>query len=1269
METLVKLKFGDGNFQQGFNQKRNKITITNPEGKSTEIEIQLPSAPEIPVLYQKWLYRYGLLTNPLRISFKRKQVTNFSWPECYRECEQFAQDLLTHLNDWLLDIKPQLEELIKVNPDSEIIFVIDTQDIKSQSTKDILHRLPWREWDHLYESYCLETALCLNESQIHVKEVENKEIFRRVKVTSIFGARQNIDIQIDRKLIEKLQQRGAELTFLSQPQRPDFIELWDEPCDILFYSGHSQTDKTNQVGYLQINQEESLNPEEIKNTFREAIAKGLKLAIFNSCDGLGLAQQFANLGLPYIIVWREAVPDKIAQDFLKYFLHSFSKGKSLFSSVRDARIKIQELTTIQDIQKQPPGVNWLPVICKNTLDPAPKWDDLGGLTGKLPDSPYKGLSAFQEKDADFFFGRKKFIADLVQAVNTKAFVPVVGASGSGKSSLVFAGLVPRLREASMQIVSFRPGNNPFDALAVALSAHHQSWEKQTQIASPPVLTDTLPLEKEGLGSRLKELELEINLQHDEKELCKIIESFVNFGKSSQRFVLIADQFEELYTLAREEQRQPFLDALLYALKFAPAFTLVLTLRADFYGHALAYRPFSDALQAGIYNLAPMNPEELRAAIEKPAHKMKVELEQGLTTKLIDDLGKKPGRLPLLQFTLSLLWQKPNKWYLTHQAYGEIGGLEKALTKYADSVLNSLSVTEKERAERIFIQLMRPGEGTEDTKRVATRAEVEENNWNLVKCLADNRLVVTGWDEVNRVETVEIIHEALIREWETLRKWIRRNREFRIWQERLKPDVREWENKKYDPEILLQGTRLAIAQDWYKQRANELTILEQDFINASIKRRDKEQRKQKRTRQLTISALVRALMLVSIFAVISEIRRVNAEVGRISSVAEKLFAQNNHEAALTTAIKGGKLLNQSIWKPYIEIQTRKHILSILREIVYGYQVKTLELKGHSRPIDKISFSPDGKIIASSSDDGKIKLWNITKSKEIRTISGGHPGNLLSLNFSPDGKTITAISYDGMSKVFDTTTGKEIETSYFKPKWDSGRVTSASLSPDGNIIAYGFRDTVKLLDINTGKEIGILTGHSRLVTSVSFSPDGQNITSASVDGVLKLWDVPTAREIKSLNIDSGWVNSVTISPDGKFIASTLPDGIVKLLDINRNKIEIFKGDSKFFHSLIFCPKGKIIAFVSDDGTLKLWDRDTAQVKLWDPKTGKNIGTISLKGHSASLISTSIRLSPDGKAIIPANIESLLSQGCNLIRDYLQNNPGVSKDDKHLCDDIAS
>ena len=198
----------------------------------------------------------------------------------------------------------------------------------------------------------------------------------------------------------------------------------------------------------------------------------------------------------------------------------------------------------------------------------------------------------------------------------------------------------------------------------------------------------------------------------------------------------------------------------------------------------------------------MNEEELRAVIEQPAAKMKVELESGLADKLIDELGNQAGSLPLLEFTLLQLWEKHDKWYLTHQAYKEIGGLKQALAQYADGVLHPLSTKDKERAERIFIQLISPGEGTEDTKRQATRGEVGEDNWDLVHFLANKRLVVTGWDKKNECQTVEIIHEVLIREWGMLQKWIKSNRQFRIWQERLQFEVVKWENKQCSNDYLL-----------------------------------------------------------------------------------------------------------------------------------------------------------------------------------------------------------------------------------------------------------------------------------------------------------------------------------------------------------------------------------------------------------------------------------------------------------------------------------
>ncbi|MEO0970811.1 MAG: hypothetical protein AAFX80_21425, partial [Cyanobacteria bacterium J06639_18] len=644
MQNLVSLKFGDGCFEKGFSNNNNVVNIVSINGESTTREIQLPPAPEIPVLYQKWENSYISLVSPVRMGFKLKQTTNFSWFDEYQECHRLAGDLRFQLNNWLLNIKLQLQSVIELNFDSETILNINTQDITSQFTKDVLHRLPWREWDYFPGNDCVEVALCLNESEHKTTIQTREEVFRRVRITSIFGDGRNIDIDTDKKLIEKLKPRGAELILLSQPKRPELIQLWDEPCDILFYSGHSQTDRKNRVASIEINERENLSIAEIRNTFREVIGstgasktKGLKLAIFNSCDGLGVAEQLSDLKLPYIIVWREAVPDKIAQYFLEYFLVSFAQGKSLFTSMRDARIKLQELKDIEDTQNQLPGVNWLPIICQNTTEPPPTWEDLGGLTGKLPDSPYKGLSTFREEDTGLFFGRDRFIADLVEAVLNKPLVPVVGASGSGKSSVVFAGLVPQLKNNyRMKIVSFRPGKNPFDSLAVALSAHYQSQYPEG-IKGEDTTENSY---------RLKELELEIDLHDDKKRLRKVVENIVNSSTSHplERLVLIADQFEEIYTLAAQEQRQKFLDTLLYAIKYTPKFTLVFTLRADFMGKVLDYQPMGETLQTyPPMLLTPMKPSELRAAIEKPAEKMKVELEQGLTSKLIDDLGKQPGR--------------------------------------------------------------------------------------------------------------------------------------------------------------------------------------------------------------------------------------------------------------------------------------------------------------------------------------------------------------------------------------------------------------------------------------------------------------------------------------------------------------------------------------------------------------------------------------------------------------------------------------------------
>jgi hypothetical protein len=376
------------------------------------------------------------------------------------------------------------------------------------------------------------------------------------------------------------------------------------------------------------------------------------------------------------------------------------------------------------------------------------WPDLDHQA--IPSSPYRGLFAFREQDTRFFFGREQFTEALVEAVRNKPLVAVIGPSGCGKSSVVFAGLVPRLRhEGAWLIVSFRPGNSPFHSLAASLLPVLEPQTSETD--------------------RLVEIgKLAEALRKGEVAVWDVTQRILQKDPAAGSLLLIADQFEELYTLCREpEERQRLLDVLLAAVQEAPPLhgsrlALVASLRADFLDHALSYRPMADALQQADLKLGPMNRQELQEVVERPAEQLGVMIEEGLTKRMLDAVSEEPGDLPLLEFTLALLWAKQTDGKLSHAAYDQFGGVQKALASYAEEVFGKLSQEEREQAQRVFIQLVRPGEGTADTRRRATRAEIGEENWGLVTHLADARLVVSGRDAATGLETVEIVHEAMIK---------------------------------------------------------------------------------------------------------------------------------------------------------------------------------------------------------------------------------------------------------------------------------------------------------------------------------------------------------------------------------------------------------------------------------------------------------------------------------------------------------------------------
>ncbi len=435
--------------------------------------------------------------------------------------------------------------------------------------------------------------------------------------------------------------------------------------------------------------------------------------------------------------------------------------------------------------------------------------------------PYRGLAAFRDEDAPFFFGRETLIGQLSEAVSQHTLVHVlVGASGSGKSSVVYAGLLPRLRaDDNWLVATARPGGQPFQATAASL----------VTLLEPDLSEADRLIETQKLGHALTQREVTLE---------SIARRALEKNGETGRLLLLLDQFEELYTLCSDDRlRRRFLDELLAAVESSARqqsapLVLLLTLRADFMGQALSHRPFADALQDASFMIGPMTAEELQQAIEKPAELQGAAFEDGLVERILKDVGKEPGHLPLLQFALTLLWEQQKDGWLTHAHYEEIGQVEGALARYADNVMKELEENEAGQARQIFVQLVRPGQGTEDTRRVATRSELGDDHWDLVRHLADRRLVVTGRDEGTDQETAEIVHEALIQRWVLLREWMAEDRVFRTWQERLRAGLQGWKASGEDEGALLRGVPLAEAEDWLDGRAEQLSDAEREYIETS-----------------------------------------------------------------------------------------------------------------------------------------------------------------------------------------------------------------------------------------------------------------------------------------------------------------------------------------------------------------------------------------------------------------------------------------------------
>lgn len=439
-------------------------------------------------------------------------------------------------------------------------------------------------------------------------------------------------------------------------------------------------------------------------------------------------------------------------------------------------------------------------------------------------NPYLGLQYFDVANVANYYGRMDMVNRLLAKLEQNNFVAVVGPSGCGKSSLVRAGLRPRLQGGALPgsqdwpVAFMRPGNQPLRALAVPLVA----W-------SQPEL---------GMTDRMAEAQkLAQHLHAGTLDLGFVLSQV---SDRAPRYLLVVDQFEEAFTLCDDDElRRAFVAAML-TLADQPFMAVLLAVRADYAGHLLADPRLGPRADQGWVNVLSMTREERKLAVEQPALAAGASFEAGLVDRILDAVKDAPGDLPALQVALESLWKRQTAaGVLTHEAYEEFGGVSGAIARLADDTLASLHIETKNTLREVFTRLVRlapRGEDMEMLRRRAERDDLPAEAWPLVERLADARLLVTGRDPASGKETVEVVHEALIRGWPPLSAWVQADYEFLTWRGSfLEKQIDAWQQVDRDPGALLRGETLRVAKDWLARRPQGFSATERDFVWHSLLR--------------------------------------------------------------------------------------------------------------------------------------------------------------------------------------------------------------------------------------------------------------------------------------------------------------------------------------------------------------------------------------------------------------------------------------------------
>jgi WD40 repeat protein len=878
-------------------------------------------------------------------------------------------------------------------------------------------------------------------------------------------------------------------------------------------------------------------------------------------------------------------------------------------------------------------------------------------------NPYKGLSALGTEDARFFFGREAITGHVLERIREtpRRVLTLVGNSGVGKSSLAQAGVIASLRSQvwagdpdrawpselersrSWLPITIRPGEAPLKELAYGFV---RTWARGAEAEGEARTWAELLNTGSGIGDLIRNTADEIQARANDPP--------------PRRFLLYIDQGEELYARSDAKQAKRFSELLSDATGRSEI-TILASLRSDYYGFLQADEPLFAATER--IDVPPLNQAELEFVIRRPATTLGARFEtEEVIPMIAGSAAQEPGSLPLLSYLMTDTWEAMRNDERSDGVMHfplQMVDVSRPLAERAERFLAQHPACEAVVRHLFSLKLAHVPMDGEPVRRRARKSECSTEEWKIVEQLAsaDWRLLTAAGDDSDI--TAEVAHEALLRKWPRLTRWLEEEREFLVWKGQLEQTRRQYEATAAADRkgALLMGTPLMLARSRGAERAADLSPEDRAFIEVSI---GAARRGARRTMVGAGSALVIALA-AGVFGWIAYVQHQAAETQeQIADVQRRqvLVSLSEQQTASGDATNGMLLALEALGedpngaRPYVP-QAESALWTALNN-----HREEMVLQGDLGAVRSVAFSPDGRHLITASEDGAA-LWDVATGARHRTLVG-HDGSVRSAAISPDGQHIVTASDDATARVWNAASG-EVELAL---RGHDAPVHYATFSPDGQVILTASEDhSVRLWNTSSGDALAVLAGHDQAVTFADFSPDGRLVVSASQDGTTRLWDVATGQITHVLQGHTGPVTRADFSPDGRRVITASDDATARIWDVaTGNPVDVLIGHQGRVRTAAFSPNGERVVTSSDDRTARLRSAadgeviavlqghergvgavafspdgrrivtgtDSGTVHLWDALTGDSITV--LRGHEGQI--QSVSFSPDGQRAATAS-----------------------------------